>query len=214
MDKKIRVIVADDHPVVLDGICAYLRQDRRVEVVATARDAAGLATLVSDVPCDFVFSDIGMRGVNGESNSIAFLKRLVRQVPRPHIVAVTMIAHAQMLAGLLNLGVEGVVDKRDTLPSLSEAITAISGGRRFASAHASELLAAEPAWAPARAGTLSAREWEVFRLYASGMRMAEIARQFGRSNKTIATQRRSAVRKLGLENEFELIAYLQQIGLA
>lgn len=166
------------------------------------------------VPCDFVFSDIGMRGVNGESNSIAFLKRLVRQVPRPHIVAVTMIAHAQMLAGLLNLGVEGVVDKRDTLPSLSEAITAISGGRRFASARATELLAAEPAWAPARAGTLSAREWEVFRLYASGMRMAEIARQFGRSNKTIATQRRSAMRKLGLQNEFELIAYLQQIGLA
>jgi two-component system capsular synthesis response regulator RcsB len=214
MENKIRVIVADDHPVVLEGICAFLRQDPRVDVVATAHDAAALAPLVSDVPCDFVFSDIGMQGVNGESNAIGFLKRLLRQIPRPHIVAVTMIAHAQMLAGLLCLGVEGVVDKRDTLQSLREAITTISDGRRFASPLALELLSSEPSWAPARAGTLSAREWEVFRLYAGGMAITDIARQFGRSSKTIATQRRSAMRKLGLDSEFELIAYLQQIGLA
>jgi two-component system, NarL family, captular synthesis response regulator RcsB len=214
MDTKIRVIVADDHPIVREGICACLRRDRRIDVVATASDANSLATQIADIPCDLVLSDIGMQGVNGESNAIAFLKRLVRQVPRPYVVAVTMIAHPQMIAGLFHLGVDGVVDKRDTVQSLSEAITAITGGRRFASPHAWEVLSAVQDGASAGAGTLSAREWDVFRLYASGMTIPEIAREFGRSSKTVATQRRCAMRKLGLRSELELIAYLQQIGLA
>lgn len=213
MQRKIRVIVADDHPVAREGIGAYLRRDRRIDLVGMASDANSLASLLSDRSCDFVFSDIGMQGMNGESNSISFLRRLAREAQRPHIVAVTMIAHAQMLAGLMNLGVEGIIDKRDALESLIEAINAITRGRRFASLRAHELLSATLPDVPARAGTLSAREWDVFRMYASGMPIPEIADYFDRSSKTVATQRRSAMRKLGLDSESELIAYAQQIGL-
>jgi two-component system capsular synthesis response regulator RcsB len=60
---------------------------------------------------------------------------------------------------------------------------------------------------------LSRREWEVFQLYARGLLIHEIADHFGRSRKTIATQKRSGMRKLGLESEEEMVAYLQQVGL-
>ena len=65
-----------------------------------------------------------------------------------------------------------------------------------------------------RAGVLSAREWQVFQLYASGLSLLSIAQCLKRSVKTIGTQKRSGMRKLGLESESELIDYLRQIGLA
>jgi len=65
----------------------------------------------------------------------------------------------------------------------------------------------------ARAGVLSAREWQIFQLYASGIPVKDIAHRLGRSSKTIGTQKRSGMRKLGLDSEWDLIAYLQQIGL-
>jgi two-component system, NarL family, captular synthesis response regulator RcsB len=64
-----------------------------------------------------------------------------------------------------------------------------------------------------RAGALSAREWEVFQLYAQGNAVHEIAARLQRSGKTISTQKRSAMRKLGLVTEADLIAYARQIGL-
>jgi two-component system capsular synthesis response regulator RcsB len=154
-----------------------------------------------------------MRGMSGESDSIAFLRRLLKQVPRPRIVVVTMIAHRYILAGLLDLGVEAVVDKRDGMESLSTAIGTVTRGGRFVSDHAANVLG-KFTEGPGRAGVLSAREWEVFQLYASGLPVAVIAERLGRSSKTIAAQKRHAIRKLALENGADLLDYLRQIGLA
>jgi two-component system, NarL family, captular synthesis response regulator RcsB len=212
MAQRIRIIVADDHAVVREGIRLWLESDAHMEVVATAVDARSLADRIDRFECDVVVSDIGMRGMNGESNSIAFLRRLLTQAPRPRVVVVTMIAHRRTLAGLLDLGVESVVDKRDGMPSLSAAVMAVTRGERFLSKHASEALGNAPD-GPNRAGVLSAREWEVFQLYASGLPLASIAERLGRSSKTVGTQKRSALRKLALENEADLLDYLRQIGL-
>lgn len=214
MDKKIKIIVADDHVVVREGMRIWLTRDPRFDVVETAADAVTLADALDRVPCDFVISDVGMRGMNGENNAIALLRRVLRHKPRPHVIVVTMIAQAQMLAGLLQAGVEGIVDKRDGMHALNEAIDAILRGECFASAHASALLGDDPFAMPARAGVLSAREWEVFQLYASGLPVASIAQRLGRSSKTIGTQKRNGMRKLGLETEHDLVGYLRQIGLA
>jgi two-component system, NarL family, captular synthesis response regulator RcsB len=213
MNTKTRVVVADDHPAVRRGICVWLERDLDIEVVATAADSHSLAELIDRIACDVVISDIGMRGMNGESNSIAFLRRLARRAPRPRIVVVTMIAQRQMAAGLLQLGVDGIVDKRDGMPSLSRAVRAVMNGERFVSSQVSETLGDRLFDMPARAGVLSACEWQVLQLYAAGLAVPLIARRLGRSSKTIGTQKRNGMRKLGLASEAELIAYLQQIGL-
>lgn len=214
MDSKIRIILADDHVVVRAGIGMWLQRDSRVEVVATASDTRSLADGIDRFPCDIVISDIGMRGIDGESNAIAFLRRFLRQPERPRLIIVTMIAQPQMLAGLLELGADGIVDKRDRMESLNEAVVAVIRGECYVSEHAQALLKSHIDDKPSQAGVLSAREWEVFQLYAGGKSLVGIAEHLGRSVKTIGTQRRNAMRKLGLETETQLLTYLRQIGLA
>jgi len=209
----LRAIVADDHPAVLKGIQSFLERDGGIKVVATAEDTQGLAEAVDSAPCDYIFSDIGMRGVDGESNSIAFLRRLAWQKRRPKVIVVTMMSHSRMLAGLVRLGIDGIVDKRDSLECLLNAVSATRDGGRFLSPSVTEAVRRLPDTSPALAGVLSRREWEVFQLYASGLPVPEIATRFGRSSKTIATQKRSGMRKLGLETETDLVDYLRQVGL-
>jgi two-component system, NarL family, captular synthesis response regulator RcsB len=209
----IRAIVADDHPVVVKGIQTYLERQGRVQVVATARDTAGLAEALDSTPCDYVFSDIGMRGIEGENSSIGFLKRLAWQEVRPRVIVMTMISQPRMLAGLVQLGVDGLIDKRDGLECLSQAISAVEAGDCFLSPCVESAVSDMSNTSPARAGVLSKREWEVFMLYARGLVIHEIAAHFGRSRKTVATQKRSGMRKLGLETEAELVAFFRQVGL-
>ncbi|QSN61577.1 response regulator transcription factor [Caballeronia sp. M1242] len=209
----LTAIVADDHPAVVKGITTYLERDGAIRVVATAENSLQLAEAVDSVSCDYIFADIGMQGIDGESNSIAFLKRFLWQKNRPRVIVVTMMSHNRMLAGLIQLGIDGIVDKRDSLDCLLEAIAATRKGGCYLSPSVSDAVARLPGTAPALAGVLSKREWEVFRLYASGLLVHEIARRFGRSSKTIATQMRSGMRKLGLESEGELVEYLRQVGL-
>jgi two-component system, NarL family, captular synthesis response regulator RcsB len=208
-----RAIVADDHPLVIKGVTTYLERDQTISVVATASNTLELAEALDSTPCDYVISDIGMQGIDGESNSIAFLRRLSWLAKRPKVIVLTMIAQSQMLAGLIQLGVDGVIDKRDGLPCLFHAMSAVGQGRRYVSPSAQTLIDSLPLHAPARAGVLSKREWEVFQLYASGLLIPEIAGHFGRSSKTIATQKRSGMRKLGLDTEGQLIEFLRQVGL-
>ncbi|SAK83138.1 response regulator transcription factor [Caballeronia ptereochthonis] len=209
----IRAIVADDHPVVIKGIRSFLEREGQIRVVATARDTSQLAEALDASPCDYVFSDIGMRGIDGESNSIGFLRRLSWQQGRPKVIVVTMISQPRMLAALVQLGLDGVIDKRDGLECLSEAISVAEAGDCFLSPCVEAAVRQLPHTSPARAGVLSRREWEVFQLYARGLLVHEIAAHVGRSRKTIATQKRSGMRKLGLETETELVAFLQQVGL-
>jgi two-component system, NarL family, captular synthesis response regulator RcsB len=208
-----RAIVADDHPVVIKGIQTLLERDGAVRVVATACDTLELAEAIDTTPCDFIFSDIGMRGIDGESSSITFLRRLTWQEKRPKIIVLTMICQTRMLAGLVQLGVDGVIDKRDGLECLHDAISVAEAGGCFLSPTVEAAVRHLPATSPARVGVLSRREWEVFQLYARGLLVHEIAEHFGRSRTTIATQKRAGMRKLGLDSEEELVAYFQQVGL-
>ena len=125
-----------------------------------------------------------------------------------------MIAQPQMLTGLLELGVDGLVDKRDCMEALNRAVIEVIDGGRFVSKHAGAVLGNGLVNTGGRAGVLSSREWQVFQLYASGLSLLSIAQRLKRSVKTIGTQKRSAMRKLGLRSEAELIDYLRQIGLA
>jgi two-component system capsular synthesis response regulator RcsB len=159
-------------------------------------------------------SDIGMPGIHGANNAVSFLRRLLRSRPLPCVVILTMICHAHMLSGLLHLGVAGIVDKRDTATALIDAIEAAVAGQVYLSDQARAAIEASDTPLQPRAGVLSVREWEVFQLYVQGLAVHEIAARLQRSGKTISTQKRSAMRKLGLETENDLIDYARQIGLA
>lgn len=213
MTNPIRIIVADDHPSVCLGIISLLSSVPRFTVVGQASDAQSLAECLDVYPCDVIVSDIGMPGLNGESNAISLLRKVLRQGPRPYVIVLTMINHTQMLIGLLQMGVSAIVDKRDAVDSLILAIESIGTGQPYLSPHVIETIRTTDGFPASRAGVLSRREWEVFQLYAKGMAIHQIAKSLGRSGKTISTQKRSTMRKLGLDTEAQLIEYARQIGL-
>lgn len=213
MTRKIRVIVADDHDCVRVGVRRLLLAASHIEIVGEAADTYGLAELIDTCACDVVVSDISMPGIDGGSNAVSFLRRLLRGRPHPCIVVLTMICHAHMLSGLLHIGVGAIVDKRDVAAALIDAIEAGMAGRVYLSQQARTAMEVADTPVQLRAGILSAREWEVFQLYVQGLAVHEIAVRLQRSGKTISTQKRSAMRKLGLETESDLIDYARQIGL-
>lgn len=213
MTQKIRVIVADDHACVRLGVIRLLQAVPHVEIVGEASDTETLADLLDAHACDVVVSDIGMPGIHGGNNAVSFLRRLLRVRPYPCVVVLTMICHAHMLSGLLHIGVAGIVDKRDTTTALIDAINAVVAGDIYLSDQARIAIEAAETPPQPRMGVLSAREWEVFQLYVQGFAVYEIAARLQRSGKTISTQKRSAMRKLGLETENDLIEYARQIGL-
>lgn len=214
MTQKIRVIVADDHDCVRVGVRRLLQAVPHIEVTGEAADTHKLAELIDSCTCGVVVSDISMPGIHGGSNAVPFLRRLLRARPHPRLVVLTMICHAHMLTGLLHIGVSGIVDKRDAATDLIDAIEAAVAGGVYLSGQARLAIEAADTPLQLRAGVLSAREWEIFQLYVQGLAVHEIAARLQRSGKTISTQKRSAMRKLGLETESDLIDYARQIGLA
>jgi two-component system capsular synthesis response regulator RcsB len=212
MNQTIRIIVADDHSSVRAGVSRLLDSVAHMSVVGIAPDTLALADLLDTCPCDLIVSDIGMPGIDGESNAILFLRRTLRCMPHVPIVILTMIHQSRTLAGLLHMGVAAIVDKRDAAASLITAVDAAYAGRHFLSSHVRDAIGDTGAAHPG-AAVLSAREWEVFQLYVQGLTIQQIAVRLARSGKTISTQKRNAMRKLGLETENSLIAYATQIGL-
>jgi two-component system capsular synthesis response regulator RcsB len=213
MTNKIHVVVADDHDCVRVGVRSLLRDKPNIEIVGEAADTYGLAKLLDACACDVVVADIGMPGLDGDSSAVPLLRRLLRRTPHPHVVVFTMIERAHMLSGLRNIGVTGIVDKRDAAGALIDAIEAAAAGRIHLSEQVQAALATVEPAPPRRGGAMSSREWEVFQLYARGLAVHEIATRLRRSDKTISTQKRSAMRKLGLETEADLIDYATRIGL-
>ncbi|MDE1179618.1 response regulator transcription factor [Paraburkholderia sp.] len=213
MTKIIRVIVADDHACVRLGVCHLLEARRSVAIVGEAPDTETLAELMDSTPHDVIVSDISMPGIHGGINAVPFLRRILRDSPPPRVVVLTMIGHPNLLTGLLQIGAMAIVDKRDAAHALVLAIDAVMAGDVYLSPLVSEAIYPDGDLAQPRTGMLSAREWEVFRFYAQGMPVFEIAQRLGRSGKTISTQKRSAMRKLGLACDAELIDYARQLGL-
>jgi two-component system capsular synthesis response regulator RcsB len=213
LKETIRVIVADDHSCVRSGVRSLLSATPHLSVVGEAVDSQALAELLDHCRCDVIVSDVGMPGISGESNAVSLLRRVLREVPHPPVVVLTMIHHPHALISLVHIGVNAIVDKRDVASSLTTAIDAALAGTFWLSGHARRVLAAADAPSQPRMGVLSAREWEVFQMYARGMTIHRIAQKLDRSAKTISTQKRSAMRKLGLASEADLANYARQIGL-
>ncbi|KXU90135.1 LuxR family transcriptional regulator [Paraburkholderia monticola] len=213
MTDKIHVVVADDHDCVRAGVRSLLRDKPNIEIVGEAADTEGLARLLDACACDVVVADLGMPGPDGDSSAVPLLRRLLRRTLHPHVVVLTLVERAHVLSGLRNIGVTGIVDKRDAIGALLDAIEAVAAGRIYLSEQVQAALATVENASPRRGGAMSAREWEVFQLYVRGLAVHEIATRLQRSDKTISTQKRSAMRKLGLDTEADLIDYATQIGL-
>jgi len=214
MQEHTRVVVADDHPVILFGAETALLQFPGIEVVARAKQSTELVRVLRDVPCDVLVTDLAMPG-GQYGDGLPLIDYLRRNFPRLPIVVLTMLENAALLKRLRDLGVDSVVHKADDLGHIGFAVEHVSRRAEYMSPSVRASLDTLRLNAGGKSGAvmLSRRELEVVRLFVSGMTIKEISEQLSRSIKTISTQKNTAIRKLGLERDSELFRYAQSNGL-
>jgi two-component system, NarL family, captular synthesis response regulator RcsB len=212
---KIRVVIADDHPVILLGARHALAQFPDIEVVAQARQSTDLVKALTGGPCDALVTDLAMPG-GRHGDGLPLIGYVRRHFPVLPIVVLTMLENAALIQRLGEMGVIGVVSKSDDLAHIGLAVRYVTRGVPYAGP---SVIAVRRAFRMSGGvkvdhAHLSPREIEVIRLFASGMTVKEIAGRLHRSIKTVSSHKTAALRKLGLERDSELFQYAQSVGLA
>jgi len=212
----MRVVICDDHPVVVMGVKALLASyGASFLVVGEANSGQQLLELLAKQPCDLLITDFSMPSKSHQDDGLNILRRLRATWPGISIIVLTMVRNPALLQSMFKLGVLGVVDKADMTTELLQATQVVSAGRSYLSVrHRAEVAGPTGRMAGTLPTTaLSVREAEVVRLYARGMSITQIAEATNRSVKTISKQKTDAMRKLGLESNHDLLEFARANGL-
>lgn len=208
-----KIVIADDHPIVLAGIRDIIDRDPRFNVVGQAQNPAQLVELLQSQSPEIVISDYNMPGDDALGDGIKLISYLQRNFPDCKVLILTMVSNPSIISAMYRAGASGVVRKSGDLKELQVALSSLLAQRVYRS----PLLAMEeavPAAGDAPVATsLSPREFEVIRLFAGGFSVGDIAKRLNRSSKTVSTQKVSAMRKLGTKTDHELISYCIDSGL-
>lgn len=214
--RRTKVLIADDHTIVRQGLRAILHGVRDVEVVGEAADGREAVRKVAALHPDVVVLDISMPRMNG----LEATARIVRRSPRTKVIALTMHSSEEYVYSLLKAGARGFLLKESASSELVEAIRAVHAGGTYLHPSISRKVVEEYLKRPdpgARAGLLdglSTRECEVLRLIADGQTSKEIAWLLDLSVKTIEAHRTRIMTKLGIHNVAGLTRYAISRGIS
>jgi DNA-binding NarL/FixJ family response regulator len=196
----IRVLLADDHQIVRDGLRGILARSGDIEVAAEAVDGDQALALVRASEYDVAILDMSMPGLSG----IDLVKRLAIERPKLRMLVLSMHAEQQYAARVLKAGAAGYLNKDSAAEQLVAAIRKVAaGGVHIGEAAAASLLSAGAAGQRA----LSDREFEVLRLMVEGKSPGEVADQLHLSVKTVSTHKTRILEKLGLKTTADLVRY-------
>jgi DNA-binding NarL/FixJ family response regulator len=201
----IRVVIADDHTIVREGLKQLLAAAAGLEVVGEARDGHEVLKVVRENDVDVLLLDLSMPGKGG----MELIKQVKSEKPKLRILVLSMHAEHQYAVRAIKAGASGYVTKDSAATLLVSAIRKIADGGAFISAEVAEQLAlsAMPhAEGPAHA-SLSDREYQVFQHLVSGKSVSHIAAELNLSVKTVSTHKARLMEKMGLANQAELVRY-------
>jgi DNA-binding NarL/FixJ family response regulator len=210
---KIRIVLADDHPIVLDGLRNLIRAEADFELIGEA--ASGLAALkvIRDKRPDVAVLDISMPELNG----IVLSRRLLAEMPGLSVLVLTLHEDRAYLNQAMEAGVRGYVLKRSAVENLVQAIRAVTvGGIYVDPAIAGRALegkrrSSKPSLQPG-APALTEREAAVLKMAGSGFTNKEIASRLDVGVKSVETYKARGLEKLGLKTRAELVRYASAQG--
>jgi two-component system response regulator NreC len=210
----IRVLVADDHTLLREGVVALLAADRVVQVVAECSD--GLETIDKSVALqpDVAVVDISLPHMSG----IEIVRRLTREAPRTRTLVLTMHEEEEYVLHAVHAGAYGFLLKDSAGRELLAAVRDLAAGRKHFGTHAAHVLARQvtrPSGAPPDDPyrDLTAREREVFGLIIEGLTTKEVARRLDISVRTAENHRNHVLAKLDVRNTAGLIRYAARYRL-
>lgn len=204
--RKLRVVVADDHAVVREGLTALVNAEPDMEVVGHARDGIEACAQIAKLRPHVAVVDVSMPGAGGVE-----VARAARAIEGVRVLALTVHEERAYVLALIEAGAAGYVLKRTAAADLIRAIRAVARGEMYVDpAMTAALLDRRPSRdqaAGASAGGLSEREADTLRLVAKGYSNKEIAVQFGVSVKTVETHKARSMEKLGLRTRAEIVRF-------
>ena len=202
----IRVLVADDHTIVRQGVVSLLEASGDCTVVAQASDGVEAVERAVATSPDVAVVDIGMPRLSG----LEAVRRIRQEAPRVRILVLTMHEEEEYVVHLVKAGASGYLVKDSAATDLLAAVRALARGQGYLGPYAARVLAEQyrrPEEAADPYGALTPREREVFHLGVDGKTTKEIAKQLGISPKTAENHRARLMEKLGVHNTAELVRY-------
>ncbi|MGY6239532.1 response regulator transcription factor [Burkholderia ambifaria] len=221
-DTKITVALLDDHPIVTFGLALRLQDEADITIVGCYASASDLiaAFSVRTMHIDVLITDYQLRP--GDIDGINLIRLLKIKMPAVKIVVSSVFHTLSTVMLAMNAGVRGFVGKEEPLEQLVKVVREVARGAHRVNSlldaeagayHAASVATAKNGTSRACQApvTLTLREREVLRCFATGMSVSDIAAKFRRSLKTISTQKQSAYRKLGIRTDFELYAIVDKL---
>ena len=207
----IKIVIADDHAIVREGLKRIVSSADGMEVVGEARDGNEVLQRVRDQSFDVLMLDLSMPGRNGMET----IKLVRAERPALRILVLSMHQELQYAVRAIRSGASGYLTKESAPDLLVQAIRKIASGGAYISAEVAEQLAlhAMPGSAALPHENLTVREFEVMQLLVAGTSVTHIAAKINLSVKTVSTHKSNLMQKLALDNQSELIRYAMRHGL-
>ena len=215
-NREFKVAIADDHPVIRQAVINAIENLPGFTVGAHAHSGRELLDRLAEGMWDLIVTDLSMDSTRSDTDGLNLISSLYRRHPSVPIVVFTMLNNDDVLFRLSRSGVAGIVDKCEGVGEFQLAIQAVMNQRRpaFSERVRSRLLRRSGSFASQSTGpVLTKKEMDVIRCFAAGASLTQIALQVNRSVSTIATQKSSAMKKLGLATNADLVKYVQENGL-
>jgi two-component system response regulator NreC len=210
----IRIIIADDHQIVRQGLKVLIEKEPDMQVVGEAEDGQSTVNLTKKLRPHVVLMDIKMPDLNG----IEATRQILSELPDVKIIALSMYPDQRFVMNMLKSGARGYLLKDSAFEELAQAIRLVMANKTYLCPLVTEvvvkdLVTLNPASNQTALAVLTSREREVLRLLAEGKRTSQIAQLLDISVKTVDTHRQQIVHKLGIRSLAELTKYAIREGL-
>ena len=208
----MRIVLADDHAIVREGLKRIVGDVADLRVVGEAADGGEVMQRVRELDFDVLVLDLSMPGRSG----MELIKQVKAEKPKLRILVLSMHQETQYAVRAIKSGASGYLTKERAPAQLEQALRKIAGGGAYISAEVAEQLAlgAMPGGAPAAPHeALSDREFEVLHRLAAGESVSDIAAALNLSVKTVSSHKANLMAKLGLQNPTDLVRYALKHGL-
>ena len=212
--KTLRLLLADDHRIILEGLHTLLARHDGIEIVGEAADGPAAVRLAAELSPDIVVMDITMPGLNG----IDATRQVLAHNPRVRVIALSMHADRRFVIGILKAGAAGYLLKDCASEEIARAVRTVAGGGMYLSAKITDVVVKDYVaqhWMNDSSAytVLTAREREVLQRMAEGRSTKDIAFQLKVSVKTVETYRQQIMEKLDIHSVAELTKYAIREGL-